>query len=116
LVVDQRTGEKRSLFARDRISLGVHWSPDSHYVMAAEERSAAYDFMHGNLLGDKTRNMVIYRLQDGAFVSGDWFPGPGIGDYGYFWVRDWKTFVMNAGKPPAIRPCDSAEFLLWHTD
>ena len=102
LALDQKTGETKLLFRGKKITWGVHWSPDSRYVMAAEDRTLAYDVMHGGLFDDKTRKMVIYRLADGATVAGNWFAGPGFTDYGYFWVKDYRAFLHSAAIKPEI--------------
>jgi Tol biopolymer transport system component len=105
VALSQRSGESIVLLGGKKILWGVHWSPDSQYVMAAEDRTVAYDVLHGGLFDDRTRKMVIYRLGDGTAVSGNWFAGPGLGDYGYFWVKNYRAVLNSAAVPPAFHSC-----------
>jgi len=69
--------------------------------MVGEMTSHMKDILH-NPFDDWTTTMVIYRMEDGARVSGEWFPGPGTDDRGYYWVKDYRAFIKGASVPPKI--------------
>jgi hypothetical protein len=69
--------------------------------MVGEMSNYLMDVLH-NPLDDRTRKMVIYRMDDGARVSGEWFAGPGTDDRGYYWVKDYRAFIKGASIPPRI--------------
>ena len=105
VTINPRTSETKVLLGGRKIEWGIHWSPDSRYVMVAEMKNYALDILH-NPFDDRTRKMVIYRLEDGAKLSGEWFPGPGIADRGYYWVKDHRAFLKGASSHPTISPCN----------
>ena len=104
-MLNRKNGKTNVLLGGEKILWGIHWSPDSRYVMLAQDHTLAYDVLHGGLLADKTRKMVIYRIEDGATLSGDWFAGPGLGDYGYFWVSDYRVLLKGAASAVDIKSC-----------
>jgi hypothetical protein len=71
--------------------------------MVGEMTNYLKDVLH-NPFDDRSRKMVIYRMEDGARVSGEWFHGPGTDDRDYYWVKDYRAFIKSASVPPKISP------------
>lgn len=101
-LVDPQTGQRKA-FLLGRKTLGsVHWSPDGKYVMFAEALGAFSNVMAGRVpfLGPSGQ-LVVYRLRDGASVPVHLFSFKGGNDRGFFWIRDYRTFVATV---PSRRP------------
>jgi len=106
VVLDLRTNETKVLHHGKKINFGVHWSPDSRYVMFAESHAFVHDLINSSwMTDDATRKMVIYRIEDGATVSGDWLGVQGAGDHGYCWVKDYRAFLKAASVPLTVHVC-----------
>ena len=69
-MLDRKNGKTSIILGGKTILWGIHWSPDSHYIMVAENRTLAYDVLHGGLFDDRTRKMVFYRIEDGGVGVG----------------------------------------------
>jgi Tol biopolymer transport system component len=99
-IIDPKTKESRTLIAGRKVLWGIHWSPDSAYVMFAEPRAGWVP-----LRGASTQ-LVVYRLRDGANTPVYTFGLLELGsDGGFFWVKDIQQFMKNAAIPPRIQPC-----------
>jgi Tol biopolymer transport system component len=100
-IIDPRTKEARALMEGRKIGWGLHWSPDSNYVVFSELRPIRIPLI------TPSTQLVVYRLHDGAST-----PIYGFGyqdassDFGFNWVKDPETFLKEATIPPTIQPCE----------
>jgi hypothetical protein len=106
--IDTTTMKIKPMMGGRRIEWGIHWSPDSRYVMASQRVGFWGTILRdclSSLLDDEPRKIVIYRLDDGAIFDHDWFPMYGEDDRGYFWVKDYRDFLKRASIPSVVKPC-----------
>lgn len=106
--IDPITQKAKLFMDGRRIIWGIHWSPDSQYVMAAESVGFWSVLRHLNLfldLEDPPYYMLIYRVSDGASLERFWFPFQGSNDRGFYWISDSTAFLKTAELPPVVKPC-----------
>jgi hypothetical protein len=105
--LDPTTMKIKPIMDGRKIEWGVHWSPDSRYVMAAQRVGFLESLFRGgfSLDVDQPRKIVIYRLEDGTSSDRSWFPAFGENDRGYYWVSDYRAFLRSAMLPPTVKPC-----------
>ena len=100
-IVDPQTTERRILIPQHKIIWGVHWSPDSQYVLFGQPRPRFVPLL------DPSTQLVVYRIRDGANVTIYEFGGLEVAsDFGFFWTKDSVKFLEAAKTPPTIMPCD----------
>jgi Tol biopolymer transport system component len=108
-VIDPITQKAKPFMDGRRIILGVQWSPDSRYVMAAENVGFWSVLRHLDkflsLDQDDPYYMLIYRISDGASLERFWFFFYGEDDRGYYWISDYRAFLKAAALPPVVKPC-----------
>ncbi len=103
--VDPVTLRGRDLFGNRRILAGVHWSPDSRYVVLSERFGFASNFLHFRnpfLMGV----MLIVRVEDGDSVPIGWIGPESRDDRGFDWVSDYRTFLQRAALKPIVPGCE----------
>lgn len=102
--VDPATQDRRDLFGHRQILAGVHWSPDSLYVMFSEKLGFVSNLLHFRspfLAGV----MLVVRLEDGDSVPIDWIGLESSDDRGFDWVSDYRGVLTRAAVKPIIQGC-----------
>jgi hypothetical protein len=102
------TFETEALIGKRKIQAGVHWSPDSRYVMFAEPLGLVSSLMkrQADFL-PPTAQMVIERIEDHTTDIVFLFDPDGVDDdRGFYWIPDHRAFMRSASIFPAIEPCD----------
>jgi Tol biopolymer transport system component len=103
--VDPVTLRGRDLFGNRRILAGVHWSPDSRYVVLSEKFGFASNLLHFRnpfLMGV----MLIVRVEDGDSVPIGWIGPESRDDRGFDWVSDYRAFLQRAAVKPIVPGCE----------
>jgi hypothetical protein len=102
--VDPATQRVLDLFGHRRIFSGVHWSPDSRYVMLSERLDLVTNLLHlrNPLL---TGVMLVIRVEDGESVPIGWIGLESPDDRGFDWVSDYRTFLKQAAVKPFVEGC-----------
>jgi WD40 repeat protein len=101
-LIDPKTNESRTLIGIPTIVWGIHWSPDSQYLMFGEHPRGWIPLV------SPSTHLIVYRLRDGANVRVYGFGYTDQGSDGaFFWVKNSQRFITNALIPPKIKPCDS---------
>ena len=95
----------RDLFGHREILWGVHWSPDSRYVMLTEQVGLFSSLLHFRGLFVKGV-MLFLRIGDGASVPIEWVFDPGIDDRGFYWVTGYRNFLRRAAVKPLVKGCE----------
>lgn len=105
--IDLFTMKTNSLFNGRAIQWGIHWSPDSRYVMAAQQVGLFEEIIHGAFdpLSDAPSKIMISRIEDGATSDKLWFPAYGEDDRGYYWITNYQAFLKQAQRPLVAKPC-----------
>lgn len=105
--IDLTTMKTKPLMAGRTIQWGIHWSPDSRYVMASQRVGLFEAIVHWNFdpLSDAPAKIVIERLEDGAISDRLWFPVWGEDDRGYYWITNYQALLKRALLPAAVKPC-----------
>lgn len=103
--IDAVTRAPRDLFGHRKIMWGIHWSPDSRYVMLSEPVGFFSNVLH---LRDimTTGEMIVLRIEDGATVNVTSVYDPGIDDRLFYWVADYRTFLKSAAIQPSLGKCE----------
>jgi Tol biopolymer transport system component len=102
--VDPATRRGQDLFGHRQIIAGLHWSPDSRYVMFSERLGFLMNLIHFRnpfLAGV----MLVLRVEDGDSVPIDWIGLDSLDDSGFDWVSDYRTFLKRAAVKPAVQGC-----------
>jgi WD40 repeat protein len=103
--IDSVTLASHDLFGRRKIRWGIHWSPDSRYVMLSEEVGFFSNLFHWRdifTVGD----MLVLRVEDGATAHVEWEYDPGIDDSRFYWVSDYRAFLKAVSIRPSINNCE----------
>jgi WD40-like Beta Propeller Repeat len=89
-----------------RILDSVHWSPDSRYLAFGEAVGFWSNVLHGRfpILGP-TGQIVVYRIADKSSVPAFWFGFKGGPNGGFFWVKDYRSFLKNAANDAQNLSC-----------
>jgi Tol biopolymer transport system component len=103
--IDPVTHRGRDLFGNRQILAGVHWSPDSSYVMLSERLGFVSNILH---LRDPflTGVMLVIRVRDGDSVPVGWIGLETPDDRGFDWVSDHRTFLERAAVKPIVQGCE----------
>jgi dipeptidyl aminopeptidase/acylaminoacyl peptidase len=103
--VDPVTQRGRDLFGNRRILAGVHWSPDSRYVLLSERLGFVSNLLHFRdpfLMGV----MLVMRVSDGDSVPVGWIGLESPDDRGFDWVSDYRSFLEGAAVKPIVQGCE----------
>ena len=103
--VDPVTQRGRDLFGNRRILEGVHWSPDSRYVMLSEKTDLISNILHFRDLF-LTGVMLVIRVKDGDSVPVGWIGLESPDDRGFDWVSDYRAFLARAAVKPIVQGCE----------
>ena len=97
LAVELTTMKTTSLFDGRTIEWGIHWSPDSRYVMASQQVGLFEEIIHGAFdpMSDALRKVLLYRLEDGAISDRLWLPMYAQNDRGFFWITNYQAFLKG---------------------
>ncbi|HEV1286794.1 MAG TPA: hypothetical protein VNU44_15845 [Bryobacteraceae bacterium] len=102
--VETSTGRGRDLFGRRQILAGVHWSPDSRYVMLSERLGFLSNLLHlRSPLWEGV--MLVIRVEDGESVPINWIGLDSFYDNGFDWVSDYRAFMNQAAIKPIVQSC-----------
>jgi hypothetical protein len=102
--IDSVSLAPRDLFGPRKIRYGVHWSPDSRYVMLSEPVGFLSNLLHWrDILIDG--EMIVLRIDDGAAAHVEWEYDLGIDDHGFYWVSNYRVFLKAASIRPSISNC-----------
>jgi Tol biopolymer transport system component len=106
-LIDPVTLITKSAMSGRNIEWGLHWSPDSRYLMAAKKVGLFEEMIHGvfDPLSDSPSKIVIWRLEDDSISDRLWFPVYGKDDRGYSWITNYQTFLKAASQPLEVKPC-----------
>ena len=105
--IDPTTMITKPLLGGRTIEWGIHWSPDSRYIMASQKVGVFEEIIHWNLdlTSDAPAKILISRIEDGATTDKLWFPTYGEDDRGYYWITNYQAFLKEAMRPIAVKPC-----------
>lgn len=103
--IDPVTERGQDLFGHRRILAGVHWSPDSRYVMFDEKLSFLSILLSfHNPLFIRGVTLVV-RVDDGDSAPIYWIDAEGLNPTGFDWVSDYRTFLQRAVVKPIVQGC-----------
>lgn len=103
--IDPVSLQLQDLFGHRKILWGVHWSPDSHYVMLSEQFDLLSNLLHFRnpfVMGV----MTVLRIEDGASVPVESVFDPGISDRNFYWVTGYRNFLGGAAHRPKVEGCE----------
>lgn len=100
------TFETEAVIGKRKIQAGVHWSPDSRYIMVVEPLDLASSLLKTRApFLPPTAQMVVERIEDHATDVVFMFDPDSIQDRGFYWIPDYRSFMRAASTLPTIKPC-----------
>jgi WD40 repeat protein len=102
--VDPTTQRGQYLFGRRRTFSGVHWAPDSRYVMLSERLGLLSNLLYFRnplLTGIK----LVIRVADSESTPIGWIGSESPDDHGFDWISDYHAFLKRAAVRPIVPGC-----------
>lgn len=111
LIVEARAQKAIPLLSDRTILWGIHWSPDSRYIMFSEPTGFWSNLLHGDLVFAPSAHMIIYSVERQQGIPVFQFSFKGGDDRGFFWIEDYPTLLGIKAPSVSNGPCATEAWL-----